>query len=203
MEKAALRPLPTSRYEPCEWKNVKVHMDYHICINKHFYSVPHRLIGKKLEACISKTRIDLMYESTRIATHVRDDKPNQFTTIEEHMPAEHIHYRQEQNDASIEKLTAWSKHMGPASEECVKKFFQTRPIPQQAIRAVLGLKRLAEIYGRDSFELACEKTIALHQYRYRVVLDILKHGLFAKKESVNDTQIINNHEHFRGGSYYK
>lgn len=203
IEKETLKPLPQTRYELCDWKTVKVHPDYHVCINKHFYSVPHGLIGKKLEACISKSRVDLLFESVRVATHVRDDTTNRFTTIEEHMPPEHLHYRQEQKDASIERLIFWSEQMGFASKECVKKFFQTRALPQQAIRAVIGLKRLAGIYGKESFEKACEKTIKLNSYRYKIVADILKHELHQQKDRDNQTQTINNPAHFRGADYYK
>lgn len=35
-EKAALKPLPSTRFELQEWRHAKVHIDYHLCVNKHF-----------------------------------------------------------------------------------------------------------------------------------------------------------------------
>jgi transposase len=91
-EKSALRPLPLHRFELQEWKKAKVHIDYHICILKHFYSVPHRFVGQRVEVCITKSRIEVFHQSQRIALHPRDDTPHRFTTLTEHMPPKHQHY---------------------------------------------------------------------------------------------------------------
>ncbi|WP_412509931.1 Mu transposase domain-containing protein, partial [Roseovarius sp. SYSU LYC5161] len=48
IERAALRPLPDTPFEYAEWKQAKVHPDYHIEVLHSFYSVPHRLIGRKV-----------------------------------------------------------------------------------------------------------------------------------------------------------
>ncbi|MGH7621619.1 MAG: IS21 family transposase, partial [Gemmatimonadaceae bacterium] len=41
LERPTLRPLPAERYEFAEWKTATVHIDYHVAVEKHFYSVPH------------------------------------------------------------------------------------------------------------------------------------------------------------------
>ena len=47
IERAALAPLPSEPFEYAEWKTAKVHPDYHVEVDKTFYSVPHRLIGRR------------------------------------------------------------------------------------------------------------------------------------------------------------
>lgn len=42
IDQPALRPLPGEPYEPALYKRAKVHIDYHIEIDKHYYSVPDR-----------------------------------------------------------------------------------------------------------------------------------------------------------------
>src|SRR5450830_1902635 len=51
----ALLPLPLQRYELAHFKTVRVHIDYHVELNRHRYSVPHALVGQVLEARITTT----------------------------------------------------------------------------------------------------------------------------------------------------
>ena len=49
LDKPALRPLPTNRYQYVDIKKSRVGIDYHIGYDNHFYSVPHQLAGRQLE----------------------------------------------------------------------------------------------------------------------------------------------------------
>jgi hypothetical protein len=42
--------LPVQRYEIAHFKTVRVHIDYHIEVKSHRYSVPHGPVGQALEA---------------------------------------------------------------------------------------------------------------------------------------------------------
>lgn len=42
----ALLPLPLQRYEMAHFKTVRVHIDYHVEVERHRYSVPHALVGQ-------------------------------------------------------------------------------------------------------------------------------------------------------------
>ena len=53
LDAPALLPLPAQRYEMAHFKTVKVHIDYHVEVEGHRYSVPHALVGLKLEARIT------------------------------------------------------------------------------------------------------------------------------------------------------
>lgn len=200
IEKSTLKPLPSKAFSMQEWKYAKVHIDYHIVLNKHFYSVPHVLIGKQVQVAFTKNCIQVFHEGQRVAMHVRDDTPNRFSTLEEHMPKKHSEYLQEMRDVSIDRLMSWAQTIGPHTKACVAGFFKARCYPQQAIRAVLGLKRLSVHYGREAFEKACAHTISLHNYRYKTVEDVLKHKLYAPKET--NTRVITQSAHFRGADYY-
>ena len=50
LEKDILKPLPVEPYEFAEWKEVRAGLDYHVEIEKHYYSVPHALLKEKLWA---------------------------------------------------------------------------------------------------------------------------------------------------------
>lgn len=200
IEKSELKLLPTHRFELQDWKKAKVHIDYHICVNKHFYSVPYQWIGKHVDVCLTPSRIEVFYQSQRIALHRRDNRPTRFTTLEEHMPPGHRHYQQEQNDASVQYLMDWADTVGISTAECVAKFFETRAFPQQAIRVVLGLKRLAKQFGNPAFEAACKQTLILGRYRFNVIESILKHGI--KRTQLIKT-VTTKSIHCRGAEYYQ
>ncbi len=42
LEKPALKPLPSDRFVLAEWKSAKVNIDYHIEVDRHYYSVIYR-----------------------------------------------------------------------------------------------------------------------------------------------------------------
>jgi hypothetical protein len=45
-ETGRMRPLPAQPYEYAEWRKAKPGIDYHISVNKRFYSVPHALVAR-------------------------------------------------------------------------------------------------------------------------------------------------------------
>lgn len=69
IERAALKPLPAAPFEYAEWKSAKVHPDYHVEVDKTFYSVPHRLIGRTVQ--VRLTQREIFYDHQRVVSHVR------------------------------------------------------------------------------------------------------------------------------------
>ncbi|MFL5279501.1 MAG: Mu transposase domain-containing protein [Rhodopila sp.] len=53
LDRPALRELPPTPYEYATWKRCRVNLDYHVEIEKHFYSVPLRLLREEVEARIT------------------------------------------------------------------------------------------------------------------------------------------------------
>ncbi len=70
LEKAALKPLPDTPFEYAEWKTAKVHPDYHVEVDKTFYSVPHSLIGRKVDVRLKRRVVKIFHEHRRVASHV-------------------------------------------------------------------------------------------------------------------------------------
>ena len=52
-EKPLLAPLPATPFELAEWKQATVQFNYHIAVDKMYYSVPYLLT---LQICYTKTR---------------------------------------------------------------------------------------------------------------------------------------------------
>jgi transposase len=67
IEQATLRPLPAQRYAFATWKKAKVHLDYHIEVERAYYSVPYRLIGKTVEVRLSAHTLEIYFRQKLVA----------------------------------------------------------------------------------------------------------------------------------------
>ncbi|MGQ0529037.1 MAG: Mu transposase domain-containing protein [Panacagrimonas sp.] len=54
-----MRALPASPYEYATWKKAKVHLDYHVEIERRYYSVPHALIGKTVDVRLTASGVEI------------------------------------------------------------------------------------------------------------------------------------------------
>jgi hypothetical protein len=71
IERDALQPLPALRYELKKQAYVTVMKNGHVslAVDKHYYSVPYRYIGKKVKLMYSRHTIEVYYNYERIAIH--------------------------------------------------------------------------------------------------------------------------------------
>jgi hypothetical protein len=69
LDKPALKGLPMTAYIYAEWKLVRVHIDYHVDIEGHYYSVPYRLVKQQLDARITENTIEVFNKGERVASH--------------------------------------------------------------------------------------------------------------------------------------
>lgn len=165
----ALMPLPAERYELARFKTVKAHIDYHIEIDGHRYSVPHSFVGQTLDARITARAVELLLRGTRVASHVRSTRRGGFTTVAEHMPAAHRAHL----EWSPQRLIDWGQHIGLATGEVVSRLLKERKHPEHGYRACLGLLNLAKRFGATRLEAACQLALTLGAFQYRHVRDVL------------------------------
>src|SRR5215471_19374372 len=81
---AALRRLPAEPYAIGEWRIAcTVNIDYHIALERNFYSVPYRLVHKVVDAVVTPTTVQIFYRGQRVASHVRATGRNVWMTAAE------------------------------------------------------------------------------------------------------------------------
>ena len=56
-----LKPLPAEPYVYAEWKQCRVGVDYHVEVDKHFYSVPHTLLRETMWARITARTVEVFH----------------------------------------------------------------------------------------------------------------------------------------------
>jgi hypothetical protein len=140
----ALLPLPLQCYEMAHFKTVKVHIDYHVEVERHRYSVPQALVGQVLEARITTAVVELMHRGQRVASHARNSRQGGFTTTPTHMPAAHRAHM----EWTPTRLIHWGTSIGPATAEAVTRLMAENRHPEHGYRACLGLLSLAKRYGK-------------------------------------------------------
>ena len=89
LDRPALQPLPAERYVLAHWKTVRASIDYHVEVDRHYYSVPYQLAGQKLEARYTAATVEIFHGGKRVASHARSSVAYRHTTVAEHMPKSH------------------------------------------------------------------------------------------------------------------
>ena len=199
LDRPAMRPLPARPYEYAEWKKVRVNVDYHVEVDRHYYSVPYPLIKEQLDARITAHTVELLHKGRRVASHRRSWRRASHTTVPEHMPESHRAYAK----WTPQRLIGWAAKTGPCTAVVVEHILATRKHPQQGFRSCLGILRLGDRYGQSRLEAACRRAIALGAYAYKNIESILKNGLENKPlpPSTPDLPPID-HDNLRGPDYY-
>jgi transposase len=198
LDRPALLPLPAVAYQFAEWKKARVNIDYHIEVNRHYYSVPYQLIHKQVDVRFTEATVECFYKSKRVASHIRSYLPGRHTTVKEHMPETHRKWI----DWSPQRFIRWAEKIGPQTRTLIEKILTSRPHPQQGFRSCLGILRLSKSYGDERLEAACARALAIDGTSYRSVESILKHSLDATSFCVKDDPGSVAHENIRGAGYY-
>jgi len=198
LEKPALSPLPDVRYQFAHWKKVKVNIDYHVELEKSYYSAPYQLINQQVDARITDNTVEILSKGNRVALHPRQRTMGAFSTDPNHMPTSHKEYLEWTPD----RLINWAKEVGPYTSQAVEKILSTYVHPQQGFRSCLGLIRLASKYSKDRLEIACLKLLAVGTPSYRGAKSILSKGL--DKQVLNETTPATpiKHDNLRCPGYY-
>jgi transposase len=206
IEKPALRLLPDQRYEIAEWRKARVHVDYHVQVDYHYYSVPFKLIRKQVEVRLTATTVELFLRNERVASHRRSHKRYAYSTLPEHMPPGHQAYAA--RDA--QKLLRRGRLVGAAAEELMQKILDSRPHPEQGYRACLGILRLAKIHQHGRVERAAQRALRTGALSYRSLQAILinrledaplpEHAAELSTQGAPDAPL--RHANIRGADYY-
>lgn len=153
LERSALKGLPSMPFEWGRWKQLKVNLDYHLEVERHYYSVPYCFVRHQVWVKRSERLIEVFYDNQRIAVHPRSLVPYRHTTLPAHMPPEHWAYKRQ----SKQTFLAWSEQIGPQTRLQAEAIFALKDYEEQAFRTLKGLQSLATRYGPQRLEDACAR----------------------------------------------
>jgi transposase len=196
-DRPALQPLPAAPYAFAQWKQAKVHIDYHVEVEGHYYSVPHSLVGCPLDLRYTAPPVEAFHQGQRVAAHARSALRGHHSTVDSHMPPHHQFAKW-----SPQRLTQWAEQTGPATAQLVIAILQSRRHVEQGYRACLGILRLGDRFSKPRLEAACQRALAIHALSYRSVESILTHGLDRQPLTPAIPTPSPPHENLRGPAYF-
>ncbi len=180
-------------------------MDYHIEVDKHYYSVPYQLVREEVDVRLTERAIEVLHNNRRVALHPRSSRAYKHTTLKEHMPKAH------------QKYAGWSPGgflnqailIGPHTRDLTQAILTSFKHPEQSYRSCQGLLSLAKKYPPERFEKACAMALIIGSPRRKSVLSILENGLDQTGDLLVDSEEMKtqapslpHHENIRGPEFY-
>lgn len=133
-DRPAMLPLPETPYQLSLWIKARVHIDYHVEVDHHFYSVPHRLVGEQLDVRSTATTVECLHKGNRVASHVRSFLAGKHTTLPEHMPKAHREYA----EWTPQRIVAWAAQTGAATAAVVEQILSRKAYyPEHGFRSCM------------------------------------------------------------------
>ncbi len=199
IDRPALQTLPLSPFVYAEWNKARVNLDYHIELGGHYYSTPHQLVGKEVEARSTQAMVEIFYQGNRVASHLRSSQAHTASTDAGHRPKSHQQYL----EWTPSRIIDWAGKVGPFTARLVERIVADKPHPEMGYRSALGVIRLSRRYGEERLEAACTRAVRLKLCRFQSVKSMLHSGLDRQPlpEPVTVPAPVA-HENLRGADYY-
>jgi transposase len=201
IEKQVLKPLPKERYAIKQCKELTVQFNYHVELreDRHYYSVPWQLKGKRVRVVYDDRNVAIYYDNVRIIQYKRDRSPNGYTTLHIHMPPHHRFYAQ----WSPERFIRWAQSIGDDVAEMIQVVLKSREHPEQAFKICMGILNLVKEHGPDRLNKACARALGFGFYSYKRIKNILDRGLEEEALTESRELPVSSHENIRGSQYYQ
>jgi DNA replication protein DnaC len=171
-----------------------VNIEYHVEVEKSYYSVPYQLIDKEVVIRYSDKLVEIFYNNKRIALHSRLHQAGAYSTQEAHMAAAHRAYAHQ----TPSNLIGRAARFGEKTKALVIEILKRRPHPQMGIRSCSGILKAARHLEAEVMEAICEKMLELESYTLAHFKSILKHKTYLKAEPQTATTPESIHENIRG-----
>lgn len=198
LDRPAMLPLPETAYQYAQWKIARVHIDYHVELEGHFYSVPHRLVKEQVDVRYTETTVECLYKGNRVASHPRSFIQGKHTTTSEHMPKAHREFA----EWTPQRIISWAGETGAATAKVVENILSRKAYPEHGFRSCMGIISLAKRYSKERLEAACERAVAIKGITYRSIKSILENNLDQRVLPAQMALPPVSHENIRGTDYY-
>jgi len=178
-------------------------MNYHVILGEdmHQYSVPYIHVGKQVQVVYDQHEVEVFLDLQRIALHTRTTRRNGYSTKEEHMPKNHLKYK-ETKGWDGDYFLAQALKVGSNTQSVMKRLLAKNQFVAQTYNSCLGILSLGKKYGNDRLESACKLAMTVSSTNYQIVSNVLKNNR-DKEEISEPTLSFPEHENIRGKENYK
>lgn len=170
-ERPALLPLPESPFERPTWAEAKVHSDHHLIFERSYYSVPTRYIGKTTWIRATLRLVQIYCDDVLVKTHPRATQRGTWVTDRRDYPEAAQIFLAADPAYCLEQAA----QMGPHVSTLVAEILAGPSI--RGLRKAQAVLRLAEKYGKDKVDEACDVLLAHGTTEMERLRRILEKGL--------------------------
>ncbi|SDZ69093.1 Transposase [Evansella caseinilytica] len=202
-EKSYLQPLPQTRYKLTEWKTAKVQLNYHIQVERMYYSVPYEYVREYVDIRLTTDLIEFYFKDVRIASHKRlSGEIGQYSTNSDHMPDHHRLYL----DHNPENNRQWAESIGPHMDKFVSYILDMNT-EKKALNILSTLRNLATKHSNRELASATQTLLEISQHpTVSVLKGILdRHKKRMQKQSSNQLHSNDRTDDYgfvRGAQYF-
>ncbi|TKC07681.1 IS21 family transposase [Pedobacter frigoris] len=204
IERKELKPLPLQRFEQKQQFYVKVNKDSHVLLgpDRHYYSVPVRLLGKKVKIMYSVSTVEIFFKFERVAVHPRNKTAHGFTTNTSHLTSIHRYSAERSAQTLLKRASAMHEHV----HDLIKGIAESHRHDDQKTRlceAILGLEKK---YGGTRLAAACRRVseYGIDSKLFKTIDTILEQNLEDQRENLFANEMpMPSHQNIRGEEYYK
>ncbi|SFK76753.1 Integrase core domain-containing protein, partial [Marinilactibacillus piezotolerans] len=202
-EKPHLRPLRSTRFKLSEWRSAKVQPNYHIQVDRMYYSVPYEYIQSDVEIRLSKDLIEVYFKDSRIASHKRlRGIVGQYSTLTDHMPDNHRLFREHTPKNSRE----WAETIGKNMLKFIETLLNNSP-EKKALNQIMSIRSLSRKYSKKELELAAQNILIASSNPtvtvYKTILNRNRKREKAKEQGrLTETKTNQSHGFIRGADYF-
>ena len=199
LDQPALKPLPAARYQFGEWKTARVNIDYHVEVERHYYSVPYALVHQQVDVHLTGETLEVLHRGVRVASHARSYETGKATTLTGHMPKAHQKYVGRTPSRLIED----AQLTGPCTGQLVEAILAAKRHPEMGYRSCLGILRLAKTYPAERMEAAAQRALRARAYNCQSMESILRNQLDRLPPAGDPpVQPAVDHDNIRGADYF-
>jgi transposase len=203
IEKQTLKPLNPYLFEPTTVQLSTVNKYGHVMlsVDKRYYSVPYKLIGKRLKIKYTTTQLHVYDEHEIVAVHNRYmGKELKYITTQDHLASHHKYA----TDWNPQKFMTTANEIGAGVAQYIAKILAREVYPEQSYRSCSGVLNFAKRVGNTRLVNACKRADSYGIYNYGIIDQILRSKADAIQiEDEIPTTEMPSHENVRGADYYE
>lgn len=201
-----LGSLRHPRFTQSQWRISKVQLDYHIQVERMFYSVPYEYVNDEVEVRITDNLIEVYFNEHRIASHKRlRGDIGQYASNIDHMPDNHRRYV---NHTPKENLL-WAKDIGTNTYAYVD-YILSNHVEKKALKLLATLRNTASNYTLEELEASCHTLMSVAKEPTNSLLKSLLSRAKKRKKALNthpkasiiEEQTDSNYGFVRGAAYF-
>lgn len=183
VEAGVLQTLPYAPFEFIATYRVTVHRDCHVIADQRYYSVPYRLLGKKVDVYVSKV-VEIYMGAELVATHPVIQAKGGRSTRLDHYPES----KQTWFENPPERCRERAQSIGESCAQLVNALLDDSV--QDRLRSVHSLLRLSKTVSTERVEKACQRALHFGDPTYRRVKSILQAGLDKQPLETEEPNVV-------------